>query len=112
MVLRLSIWLAMLAAVVPGQAVDEYQVKAAFLFNFAKFVEWPLDTFKDDEAPIILCVFGHDPLGSAFDEIIRGKAIDKRAVLARRINELPDLKSCQLVFVSGVEYKHLSEVLN
>jgi hypothetical protein len=90
----------------------EYQVKAAFVFNFTKFVEWPLDTFKSENAPIVLCVFGHDPFGSALDEIVRGKAINNHAVLARRITELPDLKSCQLVFVSSLEYKHLSEVLN
>jgi hypothetical protein len=90
----------------------EYQVKAAFIFNFAKFVEWPLDTFKSENAPIVFCVFGHDPFGSALDEIISGKAINNRAVLARRITESPDLKSCQLVFVSSAEYKHLSEVLN
>jgi YfiR/HmsC-like len=89
----------------------EYQVKAAFVFNFAKFVEWPLDTFKSENAPIVFCVFRHDPFGSALDEIIRGKAINNRAVLARRITDLPDLKSCQLVFISSVEYEHLSEVL-
>jgi|SRR5450755_4372659 hypothetical protein len=46
----------------------EYQVKAAFVFNFAKFVEWPLDTFKSENAPIVFCVFGHDPFGSALGE--------------------------------------------
>ncbi|MGA2429323.1 MAG: YfiR family protein [Candidatus Acidiferrum sp.] len=105
-----------LAGATPTRGQDnpsvEYQVKAAFVFNFAKFVEWPLDTFKSENAPIVFCVFRYDPLGSALDEIIRGKAINNRAVLARRITELPDLRSCQLVFVSSVEYKHLSEVLN
>jgi hypothetical protein len=90
----------------------EYQVKAAFLFNFAKFVEWPSDAFQSEKTPIALCVFGHDPFGSALDEIMRGKAINNRDVLARRINELPDLKSCQLVFVSGAEDMRLSEVLS
>jgi hypothetical protein len=105
-----------LAAAIPtrsqGNLPIEYQVKAAFLFNFAKFVEWPLGTFQSEKAPIILCVFGHDPFGSALDEIIRGRTINNRAVLARRINELPELKSCQLVFVSSVEGKHLSEVIS
>ena len=104
-----------LAAAAPTRGQDnpstEYQVKAAFVFNFAKFVEWPVDTFKSENDPIVFCVFRHDPFGSALDEIIRGKAINNRAVLARRITELPDLKSCQLVFVSSVEYGHLSEVL-
>jgi YfiR/HmsC-like len=94
-----------------GNPPVEYQVKAAFLFNFAKFVEWPSDTFQSEKSPITLCVFRRDPFGSALDEIIRGKIINNRAVLARRINELSDLKSCQLVFISSVEDKHLSEVI-
>jgi hypothetical protein len=90
----------------------EYQVKAAFLFNFAKFVEWPPDAFPSDKSPITLCVFRHDPFGTALDEVIRGKTINNRAILARRINELPELKPCQLVFVNSAEDKLLSEILN
>jgi hypothetical protein len=90
----------------------EYQVKAAFLFNFAKFIDWPSDAFESEKAPIVLCVFGHDPFGSALDDIVRGKTISNRPVLARRINELPDLRSCQLVFVSERDDKRLPEILN
>ena len=90
----------------------EYQVKAAFLLNFAKFVEWPQDAFQTDKTPITLCVFRHDPFGSALDEIIREKAINNRELLARRVNDLPELKTCQLVFVSGREEKQLPEILN
>jgi hypothetical protein len=57
-------------------------------------------------------VFKHDPFGTALDEVIRGKTINNRAILARRINELPDLKPCQLVFVNSAEDKLLSEILN
>jgi YfiR/HmsC-like len=70
----------------------EYQVKAAFLHNFTKFVEWPAAAFQGEKSPIILCVFKHDPFGSALDEVIRRKTINNREVLARRISELPDLK--------------------
>lgn len=105
-----------LAAATPTRAQAnpsvEYQVKAAFLFNFAKFVEWPSDAFPSDKSPITLCVFKHDPFGTTLDEVTRGKTINNREVLARRINELPDLKSCQLVFVSSVEDNRLSEVLS
>jgi hypothetical protein len=90
----------------------EYQVKAAFLLNFAKFIEWPPNVFLGGKTPIAVCIFRYDPFGSALDDIIRGKNINNRELLARRINELPDLKSCQLVFVSKTEDKHLSEVLN
>jgi len=90
----------------------EYQVKAAFLFNFAKFVAWPRDAFPNEKTPITLCVFRHDPFGSALDEVIREKAINNRELLARRVNDLPELKTCQLVFISGREEKQLPEILN
>jgi YfiR/HmsC-like len=90
----------------------EYQVKAAFLLNFAKFVDWPPTVFEDEKHPITVCVFGYDPFGGALDELIRGKNINNRELLARRINELPDLKTCQLVFVSEREEKRLPEILN
>jgi hypothetical protein len=93
-------------------ATSEYQVKAAFLLNFARFAEWPADAFQSENAPIILCVFRHDPFGSALDEVIRGKTINKRAVVAQRITELRNLKTCGLVFVSDRENKRLSEILN
>jgi hypothetical protein len=90
----------------------EYQVKAAFLLNFAKFIEWPPNVFQGEKSPITVCIFRYDPFGSALDDIIRGKNINNRELLARRINELPDLKACQLLFVSNTEDKHLSEILN
>ena len=90
----------------------EYQVKAAFLLNFAKFIDWPASAFRDEKAPITVCVFGHDPFGNALDDMMRGKNINNRELLARRINELPELKSCQLVFVSEKEERRLPEILN
>src|ERR1700687_3843854 len=90
----------------------EYQLKAAFLFNFAKFVAWPPDAFQSDKAPISLCVFRHDPFGGTLDQVIREKAINNRELLARRIKDLPELKTCQLVFVSETEERQLPEILS
>lgn len=97
----------------PAQTKDptEYEIKAAFLLNFAKFVEWPAEAFPNEVAPISLCVVRYDPFGSALDDTIRGKVINNRQLLARRINELPELKSCQMVFVSDREEKRLPEIL-
>jgi len=90
----------------------EYQLKAAFLFNFVKFVVWPPDVFPSDKTPLTLCVFRDDPFGGSLDEVIRGKTINSRELLARRVNELSNLKTCQLVFVSQKEEKQLPEILN
>jgi uncharacterized protein DUF4154 len=89
----------------------EYQLKAAFLLNFARFVEWPSDAFASDKTSITFCVFRHDPFGSALDEVIRGKLVNSRAFLVKRTNELPELYSCQLVFVGVREAKLLPEIL-
>jgi YfiR/HmsC-like len=90
----------------------EYQLKAAFLLNFAKFVEWPQDAFQTEKTPITLCVFRRNPFGNTLDEVLREKAINNRELQARRINDPSELKACQLVFVSESEGKQLSEILN
>jgi hypothetical protein len=95
-----------------GTLSVEYQAKAAFLYNFIKFVEWPPDAFQSEESPITLCVFGYDPFGSALDEVIAGQTLNNRRLVVQRINKLSDLKACQLVFVSDREDKHLPEILN
>lgn len=90
----------------------EYQVKAAFLYNFAKFIEWPPEAFPTEKSPISFCIFGHDPFGNALDEVLRGKSVNNREFLVRRAREYAEPKTCQLVFVSGHEDRHLSEILN
>jgi hypothetical protein len=101
-----------LAALSESSTPVEYQVKAAFLFNFAKFIEWPDKAFQGEKGTISVCVFRYDPFGGALDEIIRGKVIGERVVQAKRITELGELKACQIVFVSAREEKRLQEILN
>jgi hypothetical protein len=73
----------------------EYRVKAAYLFNFTKFIEWP-DAAVPPGAPITICVAGDSPFGAALDEIIRGEAVNGRPLAARRA-EPP--AGCHVVFV-------------
>ena len=115
---RLCMALMLLSAVswrTPALAQDpapvEYQVKAAFLLNFAKFVQWPSTVFQNDRAPIIACIFRYDPFGAALDEIIRGKNINNRELVARRITEIRELSSCQLIFISDRETRRLPDIL-
>jgi hypothetical protein len=90
---------------------SEYQLKAAFLFNFAKFVEWPTGAFSSDTAPITLCILGDDPFGHGLDDLISGKKINNRDVAARRTRSVEDMKSCQVVFISSSEDRHLSDIV-
>jgi hypothetical protein len=92
-------------------AVTEYQVKAAFLYNFAKFVEWPSEAFPNEQAPFLLCVLGEDPFGEDLDQIVKDKTVNGRRIEVKRFKEARNLKECQILFVSASEEESLPEIL-
>lgn len=88
-----------------AQTMDEYQVKAAFLYNFAKFVEWPPEEFRTPKDPILVCVLGHNPFGSSLEDAIRGKNIDGRGLALRQVATAEQAGACQILFVSSEDEK-------
>ncbi|MFZ0414563.1 MAG: YfiR family protein [Candidatus Acidiferrales bacterium] len=89
----------------------EYKVKAAFLYNFAKFIEWPPQTFPGGNSPIILCVYGSDPFRGELEATVLGKKIDGRGFETRHMNRIEELRVCHMVFVSEAEAKRAPEIL-
>lgn len=79
----------------------EYQVKAAFLLNFTKFVKWPPTAFAAVDSPIAICLWGSDPFGKVLDQIVAEEVVDGRKVIVRRIKEAPVPHACQALFVNG-----------
>jgi hypothetical protein len=79
-----------------GQA-EEYELKAAFLYNFAKFVEWPAGATTH---PLCLGVLGPDPFGAVLDRMLAGKTVHDRPITIRRFTRPDDVGACQLVFVT------------
>ena len=94
-----------------SQGLTEYEIKAGFLFNFTKFVEWPSGAFVNSNAPIILGIVGENPFGSLLREAAAGKAINGRAVLVRQFKEGEDLRSCQILFIASTDKKQLTQTL-
>jgi hypothetical protein len=94
-----------------GQALDEYQVKAAFLYNFAKFVEWPAESFKTSRDPILVCVLGHNPFGNALEDAIRGKSLAGRTFAYRHVSDAESASACQILFVGVEESKRFRSLL-
>jgi YfiR/HmsC-like len=83
------------------EAASEYDVKAAFLLNFAKFVEWPPTAFADADSPIAICILGNDPFGRVIDELVQGETANGRKLTVRRLSEPPGPRVCQIVFAAG-----------
>jgi len=89
---------------------NEYEVKATYLYNFARFVEWPDSAAPKDEV-FTICVLGQDPFGRALDEILQGERINGTAVVARRLTKPQDAVNCRVVFISLSEETRLNEIL-
>ncbi len=102
-----------------AQAVDppdasEYLIKAGFIYNFAKFVEWPATAFSQPDSPIMIGVLGTDPFGSVLDRLVEDKKIGQRGFVVKRYKwgkDLKDLKECKILFVSASEKAHIDEIV-
>ena len=82
-----------------AQTVDEYRVKAAFVFNFAKFIQWPTEAFKTPSDPLVICVVGQDQMANSLRETVNGNAIDGRPVIIRQIAIGQGPCDCHFLFV-------------
>src|SRR5258708_35820191 len=91
----------------------ELQVKAAFLYNFAKFVEWPSDARSvSASGSLAFCIFGDEPLFFTLTQSLAGKTINGRALVARQAGGPPGVQRCDIAFIGGAEKKRMDEVLD
>ena len=88
----------------------EYRIKAAFIYNFAKFTRWPAGSFSDGEAPLDFCIYGEVPFGGAL-EAVAGNTIRGRKVAVRRIAAIEASDGCHLLFISDSESERLAGIL-
>jgi YfiR/HmsC-like len=109
--LAIRVVLCFLAVVTQAQSATEYQVKAAFLFNFAKFVEWPADVFPVADAALQVCVLGQDPFGHDFEQMIADKTVDGHRIEVIHPSGVPQAKACQIIFVASSEKRQVREIL-
>jgi YfiR/HmsC-like len=78
----------------------EYKIKAAFIYNFAKFVEWPAQKLAEDRAPIVIGVLGPNPFGDELENALKGRQINGRPVVVRQFDNPEAAKTAHLLFVS------------
>jgi len=133
---KLIVWvLVLLVAPCAAQGRDEsaaqreYQIKAAFLYNFIKFVDWPKEKVAESNEPVVLGIVGKDPFGNAFAPV-KDKQDKGRKVLIKRFKpieelkksgekdksllerEIDSLRKCHLLFICSSEEKSINEIIN
>jgi len=107
-----ALLLALLLAVpgvTPAQTAEEYDVKAAFLYNFAKFVDWPPAAFPDPNN-LKICVLGDDPFGGSL-QTVAGEQVGNHKLQVARMDSTSKLAGCQILFISRSERERISQIL-
>ena|SRR5439155_11603338 len=93
-----------------SQSNLEFDVKAAFLYNFAKFTEWPARAFPRPDSPFIFCLVG-DPFSGAMEKAVQRETFNGRPVVVRRVGRGDDLLGCHVLYVSEPESARASEIV-
>ncbi len=110
----LSMAVGLLASAVPAdqtpRSASEYELKAAFLYNFANFVSWPPEAFARSDSPFVIGVIGTDPFGPALEQVLNGQRWNGRPLTIARLSRPQEIRSVHLLFVSESEKKHWPEV--
>lgn len=103
--------MSLLPAKVAGQSGhSEYAVKGAFLYNFAKFVQWPSNAFASASSPIVIGIFGHDPSQGEIESTIGSKEVDGRKVVVRVVSNVREAGNVQILFVPASSMSRVGEL--
>ena len=115
--LHLSLGLIVMNLLIPRAAVGqdsagEYELKAAMLYNLARFVEWPASAYADAQAPTVLCILGRDPFGNALAALASNAPGGSRPVQVRRVQGSKEIRGCHVVYISSSERKGIAQILS
>jgi uncharacterized protein DUF4154 len=114
---RAAAWVVVFAGLAGGLPGDaraaplEYQVKAGFLYNFAKFIEWPAPAFAKAQTPYSICVLGPDPFGEDLDVAVGEATLHGRRLMVRRLADAKNAGGCHILFVSKTDPRKLPALL-
>jgi hypothetical protein len=108
--LAVLLFLPIFALQAAGQRASEYQLKAAFVYNFTKFIDWPGESVRS--LTFQICVLGQNPFGSELTQLTDGKVIEGHPVQVLIVTNYHLARSCQVVFISASENAHMKEILS
>jgi hypothetical protein len=88
----------------------EYQLKAAFLYNFTQFVEWPEGSLPEN-TPFVIGILGNDPFGNYLDELVNGENVNGHPLIVQRFASVDEIKTCHILFINVSDKSKLQEIL-
>jgi hypothetical protein len=106
----LAVILLVTAAARGDDGSREYQLKAAFIYNFGQFIEWPDKAFASSDAAFVVAVIGQNPFGDTLQNALKGKKVGDHPIVVRQIESADEAKDCQLLFVPATEDDRLEAI--
>ena len=94
-----------------SEASSEYLIKAGYIYNFAKLVEWPATAFAQPDSPIVIGIVGNDPFGPIIDKVLEGKKVNGHSFLIKRLKPTADVKECQILFIGSSLGPHVADTI-
>lgn len=104
--------LGLMTASAQDMVSKEYQIKAAYLYNFAKFVEWPAQSFPAQNSPLVIGVYGPNPFGKELEAIAKDHQINGRPIVVKAVEKASDLADVHLLFIGAPEDYNLPQILD
>jgi hypothetical protein len=89
----------------------DYQVKATYLYNFGRFIEWPRKVAAAQGGSFTVCVLGQDPFGPSLDATLGGETIGGKTVVAKRISSADESGDCQILYLSLTDDSRLNKII-
>jgi hypothetical protein len=90
--------------------LNEYEVKAAYLYNFAKYVDWPTAVLPRENTSLTICIVGKSPMNEVI-ESLAGKTIKNHRLVVRQFSRIEDLSECNILFVNAAVKSSLAQIL-
>jgi len=96
----------------PDQVAPAYQVKAAFIYNFSQFVEWPPSAYEGNQAPFVIGILGENPFGNYLDELVKDEKVGSRSIVIKKYRDIDDVKSCNILYINLPNAKEAMRALH
>lgn len=94
-----------------SQQYTEYELKAAYLFNFGKFIQWPAEAFKNQGDPFIIGIYGKNPFGEMLQQTIQNKTLQSRPVLIINVTTTEEAETCHILFIAKTDKFQMSQFI-
>lgn len=96
---------------VQAQTTPEFQLKAVFMYNFTRFVEWNPGSFESYNDPFIITIIGNDPFGSYLEETVRDEKIGRHPIVIRRVDDIRSVETCHILYINEKDPPRIRQIL-